>query len=91
MDWVIYVGGYDYFLFEGSESDAEEMRKHKANWEQGIGRKRLATEEEKTTGVIDRCHNHPNYHSKSRYFCKCSKCELIKRRYKINKLKRRIK
>ena len=38
--WVISVGGYGIFFFDGSEIEAEEMRKHKAVWEQGCGRKR---------------------------------------------------
>jgi len=44
--WIIYVGNYGSFLFEGTELEAEEMRQHKAVWEGGIGRKRLATEQE---------------------------------------------
>jgi hypothetical protein len=90
-NWVIYVQGVCLFFFEGTELEAEEKRKYKANWEHAIGRKRLASEEEVKTGVIDPCHNHPNYHSKDRYFCKCPKCELIKRRKKIERIKERIK
>lgn len=37
--WVITVAGYGDFIQEGTEEEAEEMRKHKANWEQGVGRK----------------------------------------------------
>lgn len=44
--WVISVSGYGSYLFEGNEIEAEEMRKHKASWEQGVGRKRLADEDE---------------------------------------------
>lgn len=33
--WKIRVAGYGTFDFEGTEAEAEEMRIHKANWEQG--------------------------------------------------------
>jgi hypothetical protein len=72
--WVISVGGYGSLMFEGNETEAEEMRKHKANWEQGVGRKRLADEDELQTGVIKQCKNHPNYTNKDRYHCKCGEC-----------------
>ena len=87
MDWIISVGGYGSFFFEGSESEAEEMRKHKAVWEQGAGRKRLATDEEVRTKIIDDCKNHSGFNSTTKFICKCPKCELIERRLKINKLK----
>jgi len=46
-DWVITVmGGYGEFLFHGSEVEAEDMRRHKANWERAIARKREATPED---------------------------------------------
>lgn len=42
--WVITVGGgYGSFFFRGSEKEAEEMRRHKARWEQAVARKRRAT------------------------------------------------
>lgn len=44
--WAIYVGGYGAFLHVGTEEEAEAMRAHKARWEGGIGRKRLATPQE---------------------------------------------
>ncbi len=69
--WIISVGGYGSLMFEGNETEAEEMRKHKANWEQGVGRKRLADEDELQTGVIKQCKNHPNYTNKDRYNCNC--------------------
>ena len=72
--WVISVGGYGSFLFEGNETEAEEMRRHKAVWEHGVGRKRLADERELQTGVMSQCKNHPNYGSKDRYRCGCSEC-----------------
>lgn len=37
--WIIWVAGYGPFEFEGTEAEAEEMRAHKANWEQGIAKK----------------------------------------------------
>lgn len=52
--WVISVAGYGSFLFEGSEKEAEEMRAHKARWERGIGRKRLATQAEIDSGRANR-------------------------------------
>lgn len=61
-------------MFEGNEIEAEEMRKHKANWEHGVGRKRLADEDELQTGVIKQCKNHPNYTNKYRYHCECGEC-----------------
>lgn len=43
--WIITVGaGYGSFEFEGTEAEAEEMRRHKANWEGGPAVKRRATE-----------------------------------------------
>jgi len=39
VKWWIQVSGYGSFEFEGSESEAEEMRVHKARWEGGIARK----------------------------------------------------
>lgn len=72
--WIISVGGYGSLMFEGNEIEAEEMRKHKANWEHGVGRKRLADEDELQTGVIKQCKNHPNYTNKYRYHCKCGEC-----------------
>lgn len=47
--WVITVGGgYGTFFFRGTESEAEEMRRHKARWEGAVARKRPATAEEET-------------------------------------------
>ena len=37
--WLITVGGYGSFAFYGTETEAEEMRQHKARWEGGVGRK----------------------------------------------------
>lgn len=38
--WLITVGGgYGTFEFEGTEEEAEEMRRHKANWEGAVATK----------------------------------------------------
>ncbi len=42
--WIITVGGYGEFEFEGTEDEAEEMRAHKARWEQAVARKRRVTD-----------------------------------------------
>lgn len=39
--WIISVHGYGEFNFFGTEQQAEEMRRHKANWEHAVGKKRL--------------------------------------------------
>lgn len=74
QSWVISVNRYGSFIFEGNEIEAEEMRKHKANLEQGVGRKRLADKDELQTGVIKQCKNHPNFTNRERYVCKCGEC-----------------
>ncbi len=72
--WVISVATYGSFFFEGNEESAEDMRIHKSRWEGGIGRKRLADPKEIETGKIDSCLNHPNFKTKSKYYCTCQKC-----------------
>ncbi len=43
--WLICVGGeYGCFVFEGTEAEAEEMRRHKATWEQAVARKCRASD-----------------------------------------------
>jgi len=37
--WTIYVTGYGFFEFEGTEAEAEEARKAKSQWEGGAGHK----------------------------------------------------
>jgi len=37
--WVIKVAGYGEFAFYGTESEADEMRAHKSQWEGGIATK----------------------------------------------------
>ena len=73
--WVISIGGYGSFFFEGNEEKAEEMRRHKANWEQDVGRKRLADEDEIKSNIVDECNNHKNFKTKGRFFCRCEICQ----------------
>jgi len=49
--WHIEVSGYGAFPYFGTEDEAENMRRHKANWEGGVGMKRLATEQESADGL----------------------------------------
>lgn len=37
--WLISIAGYGDFAFYGTEREAENMRRHKAYWEGGTGRK----------------------------------------------------
>ena len=37
--WAISIGGHGSFDFVATESEAEEMRAHKADWERGPGKK----------------------------------------------------
>ena len=39
--WLISISGYGDFGFYGTETEAEEMRAHKANWEGGIDQKKV--------------------------------------------------
>ena len=73
--WVITIGGYGAFFFDGNEKDAEEKRADKSRWESAIGRKRIADQNEVETGKIDYCKNHPNFNTKDRYHCICQKCK----------------
>ena len=51
--WVILVADYGAFLFSGTEEEAEQIRRYKANWKQGVAKKRPARPEEiDTHGVI---------------------------------------
>lgn len=75
--WVIFVaGGYGAFLFKGNEQAAEEMRRHKASWEQAVAQKRRATVEEAAGQDISMCWNHPLFKRArlSRYVCECDRC-----------------
>jgi hypothetical protein len=52
--WLICVGGgYGCFIFDGTEDEAEEMRRHKANWEQAVARKRRASDIEECGKQLD--------------------------------------
>lgn len=44
--WTITVSGYGSFAYFGTRVEADTMRKDKADWEGGTGRKRAATEAE---------------------------------------------
>lgn len=44
--WIIDVASWGVLFAIGSEEQAEEWRRHKANWEHSVVRKRKATEEE---------------------------------------------
>ena len=53
--WRIRVSGYGTFDFHGTETEAEDMRRHKSRWERGVGHKwRVAnqTEVDKLTAQI---------------------------------------
>ncbi|MBP8788267.1 MAG: hypothetical protein KBH41_12525 [Azonexus sp.] len=74
MHWVIFVGGYGAFVFEGNEFKAEEMRKHKARSERAVALKRPADASEAAEGKASQCLNHTNFthHKKGiRYACDC--------------------
>ena len=44
--WTIEVNNWGTLFAKGTEEQAEEWRKAKANWEHSIARKREATQEE---------------------------------------------
>lgn len=53
--WKIRIAGYGTFDFEGTEPEAEETRRNKCVWEQGIGikwRADLARESDRLTAEI---------------------------------------
>ena len=53
--WKIRIAGYGTFDFEGTETEAEDMRKHKSVWEQGVGikwRTNLTRESDQITAKI---------------------------------------
>lgn len=53
--WKIRVAGYGTFYFIGTETEAETMRSHKAQWERGVGHKwraDLARESDKLTAEM---------------------------------------
>jgi hypothetical protein len=74
VKWIVSISGYGNYFFIGNEEDAERERARKANWEHGVGRIRLADEDEIKNETINECQNHPNFHSTNRYKCNCGKC-----------------
>lgn len=74
--WVILIGGgYGAFLHAGTETEAEEMRAHKARWERAPGKKRLADPEEIAAGKASHCWNHPGFKNRFVYAdCDCGTC-----------------
>ncbi len=44
--WVIDVASWGTMYMIGTEEQAEEMRRHKARWEQSVATKRLADAQE---------------------------------------------
>jgi len=74
--WVIIVGNdYGTFMFEGTEEEAEQRRRDKANWEGAVALKRLADENEIKSNEPEYCWNHPNFASKVKHYCECEKCK----------------
>jgi hypothetical protein len=74
--WVIYVGGgYGAFLFDGSEQEAEQMRKHKANWERAVAAKRPADLKEIESKSPSQCWNHAGFRFKGLRACDCGECK----------------
>jgi hypothetical protein len=57
--WVIQLPHYGAFVFEGTESEAEEMRVHKARWEHEPAHKRPASFSDFTS--VSHCWNHKGY------------------------------
>lgn len=52
--WLICVGGgYGCFVFDGTEEEAEAMRRHKAGWEQAVARKTRASDIAKCEKELD--------------------------------------
>lgn len=49
--WLIRVGGYGQFLVRASEQGAEQMRRHKATWEQAPASKTLIPEAEEEAAL----------------------------------------
>lgn len=52
--WLICVGAeYGCFVFEGTEIEAEEMRRHKASWEGAVARKTRASDVAKCEAELE--------------------------------------
>lgn len=85
--WVIHLlAHFGPFLFTGTEKQAEQMRKDKANYEREPARKRLATEDEIRRNDPSNCLNHPAYGNefKIKYSGECAYC------VKVSKAQRRV-
>jgi hypothetical protein len=57
-NWKIRVSRYGGFDFEGTDAEAEDMRRHKANWEQGSAMKwraDLSRESDRLAAQIAAC------------------------------------
>ncbi len=80
-DWVIQVGGYGSFLFEGNEQEAEEMRAHKSRWERAPARKRPASPEEVESGKASSCLNHSGFGFKVVFACPCMDIDCAQRAF----------
>lgn len=55
VSWLIRIQGYGTFEFYGTEEEAEEMRRHKSQWEGGVGmkwRKELPLESDRVSAEI---------------------------------------
>lgn len=77
-NWVILIGGYGAFLYEGNEEYAENMRAHKARWERGVGKKRPATDKEVAAGKPSQCWNHAGFNNRFVYNdCQCDDMECV--------------
>jgi len=64
--WKISVNGYGDFAFFGTEKEAEEMRIHKARWEQGVAHKRRIPKNFRiATAMVDRNAHEANAGSQS--------------------------
>lgn len=72
--WVINLPAYGAFLFNGTESEAEVVRAHKANWEGEIAHKRCASFTDFPNP--SRCFNHGGFvrARKFRFVCECGEC-----------------
>lgn len=51
--WRIDVHGWGTLWAVGTEAQAEEWRRHKANWEHAVARKSICTDEEKAGRKFD--------------------------------------
>jgi len=52
--WIITGPNYGSFAYYGTDIEAENRRKEKANWEGEVFRKRLATQSKKDCYLIER-------------------------------------